>query len=550
MRKNISRKIRKNMKGITLIALVVTIVILLILTGIVLDVSIGDNAVLNRATEAAKKTKRAQVNDYLTMKKAEIEMDQFIDSREMTEDIAKLALDKRVVGVNNIKLHVNMNSINGPEDMLKDATVEATIKNGNSYYTTELKLGEIKNADGSSNLDIEIGELKQVTSVSEADQIILAAIKAKYENRYDNQYTLITYKSNGLGIRFIPTMMISDNINNKYYEDQCKISYSEIDKTVNILITFKEVTLLPMKLKVNSGEDCRVNFDMQCYRGTIDWGDGQTDDVDELTMKAPAVYSNLNQYDVDKTENVDSFNRMELKANSTKIASIDSKFKIADVKPVPYYVRQHTYDEANKEYEIQINGITPYLKLSYSGYYDDEEDEVTDYQKITSIEQWGSVGAISTSFSGCKNLKTVAEPTENTFEFGVSLVSLFENCKSLESIPANLFSNCKYLENCSRAFYNCTGLTEIPEGLFDFSDNKNEYYRKTFDGCINLKGEAPMLWKNAKPSRRSRYKGYSYDNDNIDYEDAIPDGDGCFGGCEKLSNYDDIPDYWKWGVAE
>ena len=46
--KNKSRFIRKN-GGITLIALIVTIVVILILTGITVNVSVGDNGLITQA---------------------------------------------------------------------------------------------------------------------------------------------------------------------------------------------------------------------------------------------------------------------------------------------------------------------------------------------------------------------------------------------------------------------------------------------------------------------------------------------------------------------
>lgn len=49
-------KIRKNSKGITLVALVVTIIVLLILSGITITVLLGDSGVIKKAQDAANKT--------------------------------------------------------------------------------------------------------------------------------------------------------------------------------------------------------------------------------------------------------------------------------------------------------------------------------------------------------------------------------------------------------------------------------------------------------------------------------------------------------------
>ena len=53
----------KNKSGITLIALVVTIIVLLILAGISISMLTGQNGILNRASEAKEKTKEAQKDE-------------------------------------------------------------------------------------------------------------------------------------------------------------------------------------------------------------------------------------------------------------------------------------------------------------------------------------------------------------------------------------------------------------------------------------------------------------------------------------------------------
>ena len=49
----------KNKKGITLIALIITIIVLLILAGVSISMVVGENGILNRVTDASEKTKFA-----------------------------------------------------------------------------------------------------------------------------------------------------------------------------------------------------------------------------------------------------------------------------------------------------------------------------------------------------------------------------------------------------------------------------------------------------------------------------------------------------------
>lgn len=52
-------------KGITLISLVVTIVVLLILAGVSISGVLGNNGIINKANEAAKKTFDSEVSEKL-----------------------------------------------------------------------------------------------------------------------------------------------------------------------------------------------------------------------------------------------------------------------------------------------------------------------------------------------------------------------------------------------------------------------------------------------------------------------------------------------------
>ena len=60
-------KIKRNVKGITLIALVVTIIVLLILAGIALNLTIGQNGIFSRAEQAANTWRNVDANEQLTM---------------------------------------------------------------------------------------------------------------------------------------------------------------------------------------------------------------------------------------------------------------------------------------------------------------------------------------------------------------------------------------------------------------------------------------------------------------------------------------------------
>lgn len=61
------KKLKKQVQGITLIALVVTIIVLLILAGIALNLTIGQNGIFSRAQTAANTWRNAEANEQLAM---------------------------------------------------------------------------------------------------------------------------------------------------------------------------------------------------------------------------------------------------------------------------------------------------------------------------------------------------------------------------------------------------------------------------------------------------------------------------------------------------
>ena len=74
--------------GITLIALVVTTVVLLILAGVSINLVIGQNGIITKARDAKEATERAAVNDQIAMNSLYDELAGFLNEAtvEMEED--------------------------------------------------------------------------------------------------------------------------------------------------------------------------------------------------------------------------------------------------------------------------------------------------------------------------------------------------------------------------------------------------------------------------------------------------------------------------------
>ena len=64
-----------NNRGITLIGLVITIIVLIILSGISISMLIGENGILNRANSAKIMTIVSGVKEEINLKNIELQMD-------------------------------------------------------------------------------------------------------------------------------------------------------------------------------------------------------------------------------------------------------------------------------------------------------------------------------------------------------------------------------------------------------------------------------------------------------------------------------------------
>ena len=70
----------KQEKGVTLVALIITIIVLLILAGVSFAVILGDNGILNRAQKSGEVWNDAVANEKETMDNAANEMNRLIDA--------------------------------------------------------------------------------------------------------------------------------------------------------------------------------------------------------------------------------------------------------------------------------------------------------------------------------------------------------------------------------------------------------------------------------------------------------------------------------------
>ena len=138
-----------------------------------------------------------------------------------------------------------------------------------------------------------------------------------------------------------------------------------------------------------------------------------------------------------------------------------------------------------------------------------------------------NVTTFSEVFSNCSGLTNIPE---SLFKNNVNVVSfdnVFAGCSGLTSIPEGLFKNNVNVTNFVSAFSYCSRLTSIPEGLFKNNVNVTSF-EYTFCGCTGLTSIPETIVEFAKKVKEKGGDTYYL-----------------FKDCTSASNYSSIPEYMK-----
>ena len=104
---------------ITLIALIITIIVLLILAGVTLNMVIGKNGIFGKASNAKSKTEIAQYEEELQLCILEIQADKTSKNENFNMDTIKNNLEEYVLKLQNEKLEWTDKDIDEPRGIYK-----------------------------------------------------------------------------------------------------------------------------------------------------------------------------------------------------------------------------------------------------------------------------------------------------------------------------------------------------------------------------------------------------------------------------------------------
>ena len=197
MRKNL-----KNQKGITLIALVVTIIILLILAGISIATLTGENGLLNKANVAKEESKKAEYKEELELIGQELQIEQ--KTKNITD---KEYMDKYAEKIRNNERFKEPEKINN-----ETIIIVTTKKEGYVYEITQEAVEFIGKTGETTPPDLKDSDIEGVCNPSDwtnGEVEVTVKVNNKKLSKYTIQYSLdgktnwktytepITFKDNG-----------------------------------------------------------------------------------------------------------------------------------------------------------------------------------------------------------------------------------------------------------------------------------------------------------------------------------------------------------------
>ena len=210
-------------RGITLIALIITIVILIILAGVSINLVIGDNGIIGRAKGATEETRGASVEEQVVLWKADIEIIKHAGGTSETyEQIRDRLHNEKLLTDEDIQ------ELAKPEN----TNLEVVIGSKRISFKTE-KTGENKPSEELPEIELPSQEIS--TQFNKANGIIDIIWLDTENNVIDNPISPVSYLGGLTAIKYNGTDWIradETNIENDWYNYIAQIGIED-GKTSN-----------------------------------------------------------------------------------------------------------------------------------------------------------------------------------------------------------------------------------------------------------------------------------------------------------------------------
>ena len=581
-------KKRKKKNAITLLALVITIVIMLLLAGVAIQMTMGENGLIAKSKEAQKTQAKAELYDtaklsYTNLKAKALENGEASPQAELALSTTEFTNKYNVVGDNITDKKGNVIETKANVLNVLQGTVAGGFSSGGTSSTEswpktvggvtipeEDKDKMIFKLIVKNNTDIPFGNYQD--SLREIDPIEvdygdgekgeITDLYNIYYKHYDRGEYVLKFKNvKDFGLREFGDFEIEvlqwgkilekneENIIqisnvSKIYEpepDRIPIEYINIKLTeIPEWLFSKKVTSKVMsKFEPNNSI---VSIPEGLFKNNVNVT--TFDSVFSVCSGLTSIPEGLFKNNV----NVTSFRRVfsecsgltsipeRLFENNVNVTSFDSVFLgCTGLTSIPERLFENNVNVTS--FDSVFLGCTGLTSIPERLF--ENNVNVTSFDSVflgctglTSIPEGlfknnVNVTTFSGVFSGCTGLTSIPE---GLFKNNVNVPSfdtVFAGCTRLTSIPEGLLKNNVNIVRLDSVFSGCSGLTSIPEGLLKNNVNVTSF-SLTFYGCTGLTSISDSIVEFAKKVKEKGGNTY-----------------GMFRHCKSASNYASIPDYMK-----
>ena len=594
-------------KGITLISLVVTIIVLLILVGITISMTIGPEGLIEKAKESKLDSRYAVIMDKIRVREHEIELaaakkeegesqEDFIN-RLITEDLITvdddydnktIYLGKQKDGTYKYIINVLDESMTNLKiDELQGTLREATEAMKNMTFTIKTTIANQKihlPINNTAGLQVNWDSANSPNNFVNFTEIELVRW-SNYSHPNDSAtYPVHTYLSMGTyqiqikGIAqpntsFGNTVFQYSNANNcefielKYWGENgfsafncfgknkmttvpspTKNSFENVLNFDYLFNAAPNLSRIPENLFVNSTQTTSYAFTfLQCY--------SLTKIPANLFLNSKNAKSYYGTFNFCKgltsipeklfinCSNVEDFSQTFYYCEN--LASIPEKLFINCSKVNDF---SRTFGACKNltfipEKLFANSPLVTTFESVFSGAYIVTTIPEDLFSKNTNVINFNS------SFEACTSITSIPGKLFINCTKVTDFWGTFRSCDSLTSIPGNLFENCSNVINFSSVFAYCQSLANIPETLFT-NCTKVKFFAEVFSECIQINNIPLNLFNNCTLVEDFSFAFFNCHNltglaPTLWTRTNNPIGTSCFSFCYNLTNYSIIPLEWK-----
>ena len=472
-------KKRKKKNAITLLALVITIVIMLLLAGVAIQMTMGENGLIAKSGQAQKEQAKAELYEiaklsYINLKAKATENGQPSPQAELVLSTTEFTNKYNVVGDNITDK--NGTVIDTKANVLN--IIQGTVAGGFSSGTS---------AGGTSSAESWPKTVGGVTIPEEDKDKMILKLKVKSDTEVD----FTTYMGSLVEIDPIELDYgngekgeITDlyNSNNKHYNvGEYILKLKNIkDFGLREVGDFEiEVLQWGKILEKNEKNIIQISNVSKIYepepdRIPIEYINPKFTEIPEWLFSKKVTSTVMSKFG--SNNSIVSIPEGLFK-NNVNITSFGSVFfRNTAITSIPEGLFKNNVNVT--EFAEVFNGCSGLTSIPEGL-----------FKNNVNVTNFGSV------FSNCSGLTSIPEGLFKNNVNVKSFGSVFSNCSGLTSIPEGLFKNNVNVTNFGSVFTNCIGLTSIPEGIFKNNVNVKSF-TGLFAGCSSLISIPEGLFKN------------------------------------------------------